>query len=397
MARERRIEPRESRRILLAAQELAAPPGRRAGPKSVQRLIEKLGFVQIDSIQVVEQAQHLILHARLEGDHRAALKTLREKDRALFEHWTHDASLIPTRWYAHWQPRFLRWQEYFERRTPEESGVRQKFESMLATVEARVRTGGALRSRDLDDLRDGHKAGSWWDWHPGKAGLERLWLTGRLAVARRERLEKVYDLSERIHAQAHAAPAPTPEEHRAWACRTALERLGVATAKEIADFWKSIPVREARAVADAGVRRGEWESVVLADTDGRERAAYATPQAHRLARVQPVEDRIRLLAPFDPVIRDRDRLLRRFGFDYRFEAYVPQKKRVYGYYVLPMLCGDRFVGRLDPKYDRKQGELIVRGPFWEEQAGTPAHARMLRDALDRLAGFLGAKGWHFSK
>lgn len=392
----RPIAAAESRRILLAAQGLAAAPGRRAGPAGVLQLIERLGFVQLDAINVLERSELLVLHARLDGDPRPALRQLLEKDRTLFEHWTHDASVIPTAWHPLWRRRFRR----FEQRLRARPGFRQRLgpdpDARLRDVEQRMRREGPLRSQDLVSMREDRKHGGWWDWHPGKASLEFLWLTGRAAITARRSGEKVYDLVERVLPErALRAEEPAAEEHLAWACRSALARLGVATAKEIADFWEAVKVTDVRAFARAATASGEWEAVELLDGDGKRRAAFAHPDSERLAKTEPLADRIRLLSPFDPVVRDRARLLRRFGFDYRFEAFTPRAKRRYGYYVLPFVRGDTFLGRIDPKLHRENAELTVRGPFWERGARSPENRRLLENAVERLAGFTGAERWRF--
>ena len=390
------IPPRESRRILLAAQGLATPPATRSGPASVQRLIERLGFVQVDSINVLERAHHLILQTRLESYRHETLTRLLEKDRSLFEHWTHDASLIPTRWYEHWKPRFAKYADRADRNAWWHERLGGDPAPLLKRIHARVRVDGPLRGRDLEDERSEDGGGGWWNWHPGKAALEHLWRVGKISIAGRARFEKLYDLAERVHPEAHARSKPSIAEHLEWACHTALERLGVATSNEVAAFWKSIPNADARAWCDAAVTRGEIESVVLEDLDGKRRPAYATEASRRLARIEPWADELRLLCPFDPVIRDRQRLARRFAFDYRFEAFVPAAKRQFGYYVLPILHGERFIGRIDPKFDRATDTLIVRGPWWEPGCGGREHQKQLKTATNRLATQIGAASWQFS-
>ena len=390
------IPPRESRRILLAAQGLATPPATRSGPVSVQRLIERLGFVQVDSINVLERAHHLILQTRLESYRHETLTRLLEKDRSLFEHWTHDASLIPTRWYEHWKPRFAKYADRADRNAWWHERLGGDPAPLLKRIHARVRVDGPIRGRDLEEERSEDGGGGWWNWHPGKAALEHLWRVGKISIAGRARFEKLYDLAERVHPEAHARSKPSIAEHLEWACHTALERLGVATSNEVAAFWKSIPNADARAWCDAAVTRGEIESVVLEDLDGKRRPAYATEASRRLARIEPWADELRLLCPFDPVIRDRQRLARRFAFDYRFEAFVPAAKRQFGYYVLPILHGERFIGRIDPKFDRATDTLIVRGPWWEPGCGGREHQKQLKTATNRLATQIGAASWQFS-
>jgi uncharacterized protein YcaQ len=389
------IPARESRRILLSAQGLAAPPATRSGPASVQRLIERLGFVQVDSINVLERAHHLILQTRLESYHHETLTGLLEKERSLFEHWTHDASLIPIRWYDQWKPRFERYAGRADRNTWWHERLGGDPAPLLKRIHARVRRDGPLRGRDLEDERSEDGGGGWWNWHPGKAALEHLWRVGKLSIAGRARFEKMYDLASRVHPEGDARPTPDEGTHLEWACRTAMDRLGVATAVEVAAFWKSIPSAAARSWCDAAVERGELEPIHLEDLDGTRRPAYATDRSRQMAKEDPWDEAIRPLCPFDPVIRDRKRILRRFDFDYRFEAFVPAPKRHYGYYTLPLLRGDRFVGRIDPKFDRAAECLLVRGPWWEPGCDTRQHRKMLETATNRLAVQIGAASYQF--
>jgi uncharacterized protein YcaQ len=389
-----------ARKLLLGGQGLLEDPRRRATPKVLDDLIHRMGFVQLDSINVVERAHHLILAARLQGYRPAMLSRLLERDRRLFEHWTHDASAIPTAWYRFWKVRFERhaarilgsaW--WRERIGPEPDRV-------IGHVRERLAREGTLLARDFEhEAAEG--SGKWWGWKPQKAALEYLWHTGEVAVAGRVNFHKIYDLAERVlPAAVLAAPRPDPEEHLDWACRTALERLGVATAEEIASFWEAVPLAAAKTWCERAAAVGEIVPVQADTADGsRPRAAYAVPDWEaRAAALPPAPPRIRLLAPFDPILRDRRRTQRLFDFDYRFEAFVPEPQRRHGYYVLPILEGERLIGRLDPKLHRGEGLLEVRGLWWEpgvkEMKGRRA---ALEAALDRLARFVGAERWALNR
>ena len=253
----RPVSPEESRRILLARQGLATPPAARSGPRSVARLVHRLGFVQVDSINVVERAHHLILHTRFDAYRPSTLTRLLEHERSLFEHWTHDASVIPLEFHAHWRPRFRRYEQRAEHRAWWKERLGRDPDALLARVLGRIRSEGPARARDFEDERRDAEGGSWWNWHPGKAALEHLWRTGRLAIAGRNGFEKIYDLAERVHPSTRSQAEPTDEEHVDWACRTALDRLGVATPAEIAAFWKSIPLARARAWCRSRIDEGE--------------------------------------------------------------------------------------------------------------------------------------------
>ena len=379
-----------ARRLLLAGQGLLSDPARPATPAAVAALVAQLGFVQVDSINVVARAHHLTLWSRLD-DYRPALLTgLLERSRRLFEHWTHDAAVIPTGWYQHWHHRFERdaarvranawWRERLGR-SPDGT-----LEAILRRIEAE----GPLGTADFEGAR---QPGGWWAWSREKAALEYLWRTGRLAVARRVNFQKVYDLAERVLPRAATLPRSSPEAHRDWALSTAVDRLGAGTPTELAAFLRAVGPAEARAWSAAQLAEGALVEVVVGTADGSApRRALARPgwEARALG-LPPAPTRMRLLSPFDPLVRDRDRATRLFGFDYRFEAFTPKGKRRHGYYVLPVLQGERLVARVDLKHDREAGELRVQGRWWE--AGAPATRRRvaaLDEALARLARQVGA-------
>jgi uncharacterized protein YcaQ len=197
----------------------------------------------------------------------------------------------------------------------------------------------------------------------------------------------------RVLPAAAALVAPGEAEHLEWACRTAFERLVIATPKEIADFWHAIPLDQARQWCQQAAKSGEIVAVLIESGNGEPpRAGFARHDWQvRLRKLPDALDRMRLLSPFDPVIRDRARVTRLFGFDYRFEAFVPEPKRQYGYYVLPMLEGEHLVGRLDSKFQRERGTLAVRRVFWEPRLKvTKERRKKLDEALARLATLIGA-------
>lgn len=389
-----------ARRLLMGAQGLLDDPRGKATADRLYALIERMGFVQIDSINIVERAHHLTLAARLQGYRPAMLQRLLERERRLFEHWTHDASAIPTDWYPWWKVRFERHRRrvlehpwWLERVGPEPQRV-------CDHVRERIVREGPLMAKDFEDERPAGTDKTWWGWKPQKAALEYLWWTGELAVAARVSFHKVYDLAARTYPAAHAAPRPDDEEHLDWACRTALERLGTATAGEIAGFWHAAPLEQVRAWCARAAANGEIAAVRIEPAGGgKPWEAYALPDWQaRAAALPPAPPRIRLLSPFDPILRDRRRTQRLFGFDYRFEAFVPEAQRRHGYYVLPILEGERLVGRLDPKLHREQGRLEVRALWWEPGVRESKGRRAaLEAALDRLARLVGAETWSLNR
>jgi len=378
----------EARRIFLARQGLSAPPGRMLGKAGLLQLIHDIGFVQVDSIATVERAHHQILFSRNQTYRREHLAELLEEDGELFENWTHDASIIPSAFFRYWKHRFRREDEtILERwRKWREPG----FEEAFGETYERIASGGAVLSRELK--AEDHKSGGWWNWHPNKTALEYLWRTGKVGIARRENFQKVYDLVERVLPPHHHAPDVDHDAFVDWACRSALERLGFATHGEIAAFWALISPEEAKAWVEA--HRDELRLVSVEPADGgKPRASHAFAGfPGSLGDIPEPPQRLRVLSPFDPLIRDRNRTERLFGYFYRIEVFVPEPKRQYGYYVFPLLEGDRLVGRIDMKADRKAGTLDVRRLWWEPKVRTSAgRMERLEAELARLAKFTGVE------
>ncbi|NNF79234.1 MAG: winged helix-turn-helix domain-containing protein, partial [Rhizobiales bacterium] len=353
-------------------------------------MIQSLGFVQVDSIQTVERAHHMILFARNQTYRPGHLKQLLEKDGELFENWTHDASIIPSEFYRYWRHRFAREErELAERwRRWNRTGFEEKLEEVLKFIE----DNGGCMSRDLGG--DAPKAsGGWWDWHPSKAALEYLWRTGALAVARRDGFQKVYDIPHKVIAPHHLVEAPEKDAFLHWACASALDRLGFATHGEIAAFWELISPADARAWCERQSAH-DLVKVEVESADGsKPKLCYARPGFEEaLDNLPSAPARLRVLSPFDPLIRDRKRTLRLFNFDYRIEIFVPEAKRKYGYYVFPLLEGDRLVGRIDIKHDRKEKALITKGLWFEPKIKASAGRRARLDAeLERIRRFTGAE------
>jgi len=376
-------------RLFLGAQGMLADAGRSAGRGAPQKVIEQMGFVQLDSINAVERAHHLILASRLDAYRREDFVHLLEQDRSLFEHWTHCASAIPTKWFAHWKPRFARAREYIRKNPNWQRYLGERPDEVVDRVRRRIAQEGPLRSQDFEHNRGGRPPG-WHRWRPPKAALEFLWFTGELMITHRENFQKVYDLTERVLPAHHELPSPTEAEQVEWACRTAFERLVIATPKEIARFWKAVTAAQTRRWCQDATRTGRLVPVFIRSSNGPEqRPSFALADwERRLGRLPDPPERMRLLCPFDPVVG----LGRRLGFDYRFEVFAPEAKREYGYYVMPILEGERLVGRVDPQFQRDRGVLAIRRVYWEPNVTvTRARCRKLEEAAIRLARFIGAE------
>jgi uncharacterized protein YcaQ len=381
-----RLSNDAARRIFLARQGLSAVPSRALSKAGLLSLIRQIGFVQVDSISTVERAHHQILFSRNQTFRKKHLTTLLEEDRALFEHWTHDAAILPSAFYPYWKHRFRRCEAPMRKRWTKWHG--KDFDKAFAETYARIEENGAVLARDVKQAD--HKSGGWWRWHPSKKALEYLWHTGKLAISGRRNFQKIYDLAERVIPADHLDDEVTHAEFIDWACRGALERLGFATHGEIAAFWDLVSPQEARDWVAAN--RDQLEEVEIECAGGAgPRAGYA------LSGLSPNPDdwpappgRVRVLSPFDPALRDRNRAERLFGFRYRIEVFVPESQREYGYYVFPLLEGDRIIGRIDMKADRRAGTLNV-AKLWLEPKVRASAGRLDRlDAeLNRLARFTG--------
>jgi uncharacterized protein YcaQ len=394
-----RISAREARHALLAAQGFAEDPLAPFATRSLLELIERVGYVQVDSINVVERAHHLTLFARNHQYRREQLAQLHERDRSLFEHWTHDASLIPVSFFAHWHHRRKRLVERKQDRL--HAWMRERLgpkpRQVIGAVLRRIEREGPLQSRDFEHAPG--KTGPWWGWKPAKAALEYLWWRGDLSISRRINFQKVYDLTARVYPLVHCLPPPTEKEFVDWCCREALARIGPATAREIAGFFGAVAVTESRAWCERAIRRGEVVPALIESSNVlKPVTGVALPDwRERSAGGAAASNVVRLLAPFDPIVRDRERARRLFSFDYTFEAFVPAPKRKFGYYVLPILRDDRLIGRTDLKNDRARRALVVQG-FWLERdvRSTKKLRGEIDDALGRLANFIGARTVEFT-
>ena len=387
------VSAEQGRRLVLGLQGLAEPHRRKLHDAALLDLITRMGFVQVDSINTVERAHQMILFSRATGYRPAQLRRLLERTRDLFENWTHDASIIPSQFYPYWMRRFENRRETLAARYSQWHGP--EFLKETDKVLERIAASGPVLSRDLSP--DGRKGpGAWWNWHPSKTALEYLWRTGQLAITKREGFQKAYDLTERVLPEPHRTE---PVDHDAlvdWSCREALSRMGFGTPAEIAGYWDLISTEDAKAWCETP---GNTIQTSVTQLNGRTRTLCGAPNLEAmLARAEDPAPSLRILNPFDPVLRDRKRLAGLFGFDYRIEVFVPAPKRRYGYYVFPLLEGDRLIGRVDMKADREAGSLNVTA-VWPELGVRFGKARIkkLESELERHRRFAGVDRLTFAE
>ena len=381
-----RLDNTAARHVFLDRHQLSEAPQGSSEGAELLALIHKLGFVQIDSINTVARAHDLILFSRKRRYRQKHLTRLYETGEALFEHWTHDAAVIPMAFYPWWHMRRTR--DAAKLRKQWKNWRRDGFEAKFDAVLERIGAEGPLSSADVGA---GEKRGSggWWDWHPSKTALEYLWRSGALSVVGRDAFRKRYDLAERVIDESLRAHQPDDAETIDWCCREAMARLGFATHGELAAFWAHITPAEAKVWCDAALARGDIIWVEIEGCDGTYRKALAPADLPDISPPKP-PGIMRMLSPFDPALRDRKRAERLFGFDYRIEIFVPEAKRKYGYYVFPVMQGDRIVARVDVKAHRDKDLLHVRalwpepGVRWSKSRARAFEAEAAR--LTRIAG-----------
>ncbi len=375
-----------ARRIFLAKQGLSTSPSRKLDKAGLLDVITGLGFIQVDSIQTVTRAHDQILFTRNQTYQPEHLRQLLEEDRSLFEHWTHDASILPMAFYPYWKLRFPREERWWRDRMARRG--RDDFDQDFPQTLAHIQKNGAVLARELK--APDHVSGGWWNWHPSKTALEFFWQTGDLSISRREGFQKVYDLPERVIPTSLLNCEISEQDYIHWACEQALQRLGFATPGEIAAFWRLVTPEEAKHWCERN--SDHLKTVHISPFDGaKARASYALADLNLSPDAWPDPPaRVRILSPFDPLIRDRKRMERLFGYHYRIEMFVPEPKRTYGYYVFPLLEKDRLIGRVDMKAYRKTGILAVR-KLWLETGIRATKGRMAAiDAeLARIARFCG--------
>ena len=377
-----RIDNLTARTLWLTSQGLGRTP---TGPLDLLDIIRQLGFVQLDTIQVVSRAHHHILWSRNQNYREPMLDKLLARDRSVFEHFTHDASVIPMEFLPMWQRQFRRKREQVDR-----AGWFRELpgEEARAAIKARITSEGALSTKAFDTKAP--NPGQMWSRPPHKLALDYMWYAGELATCHRVNFTKHYDLAERVF-PAHLREMDLSDRAQVdWLCAAALDRQGFATPGEIQRFWDAVGRAEVQDWIDGSA---SMQPVEIETADGQWTAALAPADIEaRIAELSPVTSRLRILNPFDPVIRDRARLSRLFGFDYRVEMFVPAAQRRWGYYVFPILERHRFVGRIEVKADRKAGTLTVF-KLWPEPGSRWSSARQGRlDAeLDRLTRFVGVE------
>tara|TARA_R110001606_G_scaffold177586_3_gene324136 strand:+ start:17868 stop:19037 length:1170 start_codon:yes stop_codon:yes gene_type:complete len=375
-----RISNRKARWLWLQSQGLSETP---TGPLDLPEMIRRLGYVQLDTIQNVTRAHHHILWSRNQNYREPMLDRLLGEDRAVFEHFTHDASVLPIEFYPMWRRQF--------RRLGDKVAGYASFKKAVSEIgadeiKARIAAEGPLSTQAFDTKVKGMK--QMWDRPPHKRVMDQLWYAGELATSHRHNFTKYYDLSERVIPALHRETVHEDADQIDWLCRNALDRLAFASPGEIQRFWGAVDAKETRLWAQSAT---DNVTVEVENYEGQWLKALAPPDIEtRLSSTPEPTARLRIINPFDPAVRDRSRLLTLFGFQYRNEMFVPAAQRQWGYYVYPILERDRFVGRIEIKADRSAGHLRVT-QYWPEPGvrGSATRQNRLVAELSRLARLIG--------
>jgi uncharacterized protein YcaQ len=364
------------RRIALNQQGLLKADSFGRGKQATLRAIEQIGYVQIDTISVVERAHHHVLWSRV-SNYKSQYLTELVAERQLFEYWSHAAAWLPMKDYRFSLPRMK-----------QANGDRNWFgdcdKKLIQQVLHRVQHEGALLARDFEDTRKGKK--EWWDQKPAKRALEQLFMQGELMVTRREGFQKVYDLPERIIPDWVDTTEPTLEEYADYLIDNTIRAHGFATTKSMVYLRKGKPLRHA---IDLRLQVKLEDGQVLKLELDNDNDIYVLPEL--LDRPAPRSNKfVRILSPFDNAIIQRQRGQNIFQFNYQIECYLPAPKRQFGYFCLPILYGDQFVARADCKAHRKQGMFEIKSLHYEpEFLPNEDFTQAFSSAIDSFSKFNG--------
>lgn len=367
------------RRLALNAQGLlqAQPFGR--GLAGARRAIGHVGYVQIDTISVVERAHHHVLHTRVPGFEPAMVDRML-RDRDIFEYWSHAAAFLPIADFRFSLP------YKHAIRSGQTHWFRKPDRALMAELLARIRAEGPLRSRDLE--AGASKQAGWWDWKPAKKALEQLYMEGELMVSDREGFQKSYDLTERVLPAGVDTRMPTTDEFASHLLEQQLRCHGLVSLKGLTYLRRNADLRQAvKALVNDRLAQGTLEPVRVNGGEVFLLVAGALDQP-----LPRLGNRLRILSPFDNSVIQRDRLRALFKYDYQIECYMPEAKRQYGYFCLPLLYRDEFIGRMDCKAHRQRRQLEIKSLHFEpHRFGDDAVVSAFADAIGNFCRFQGCE------
>lgn len=346
--------------------------------KDLLNIITKLGYVQIDTISIIERAHKHILWTRFPGYRNDMLDELIDKDKKVFEFWDHAAAYLPMKFYRFSLPRKKMYAEKYKT-------WEKKNKKLLKYILERISAEGPLQSRDFDDPK---KRGLWWDWKPAKEGLEFLFHTGRLIARARKNFQKVYDLPERFLTAAVNTEMPSYEELAEHLIMKSITSGGITAENE----FTYLRYHNRNITKKVLIDLTENSKLIPVKISNDEKTIYysTTKILNKLNNAFKFSNDVYILSPFDNLVIQRGRLKKIFGYDYVIECYLPAHKRKFGYFCLPVLYGDKIAGKIDARADRKTGELTVINEFWETGVKTNKDFRNIYlNKLNELALFAG--------
>ncbi len=347
------LELERLRRLALLSQGLLQAKPYGAGLAGTRRAIHHLGYIQIDTISVVERAHHHVLHSRVPGFKPEIINQLLA-DGDIFEYWSHAAAFLPISDFRFSLPykHAIKSGQVHWYKNPDRK--------LMAELLARIRSDGPLRSRDIES--EGSNSAGWWDWKPAKKALEQLYMEGELMVSKREGFQKTYDLAERVLPSHINTKLPAVEDFAAHLIDQQLRCHGLVSLKGITYLRRNTALRKAvKTLIQDGVNQQTLEQIQL--PNGEIFIVAAGALENRLPRLN---NRLLILSPFDNSVIQRERLKALFAYDYQLECYLPEAKRQHGYFCLPLLYRGHFVGRMDCKAHRKRQHLEIKALYLEQ-------------------------------
>ena len=329
------------------------------GKTGILQTIEKLGYVQIDTINVIERSHHIVFFTRCPDYKKDYLHDLQAKDKKIFEYWAHAASFIPMKDYRFYLPAM--------KRKPKKGSWLDKWikehRTLIKKVKERIVKEGPLTANNFKDVKN-RKRDPWWDWKPAKLALEVLFCKGVLMIKERRNFQRVYELTEKVLPKNLDTTKPTEKEEKKFFIKRALDALGIATVQDINKY-----------IGISG-KLNEWiknmndsKDILIIEIDGLKKPYYILPKTISEIKKTKLKsnNKVKFLSPFDNSLILRDRTENLFGFTYSLECYMPKNKRKYGYFSLPILWQNKLIGRIDPKADRNNNILIINNLHLEDK------------------------------
>lgn len=372
-----KLSLKDARQIILTSQKLSIV-NKTQSKEELYNIIEQLGYIQIDTISVVERSHHHILWSRLPTYKKSMLDELLEKDKCIFEYWSHAAALLPMKDFKFSLVR----KRNFSKKYKTWGSADKK---IIKKVYDRVKAEGPLQSKDFEGIIQ--KSTGWWNWKPSKDALDYLFHTGKLMVVRRQGFQKVYDLTERVLPENLDSAIPTEKEFYQHLIITSLKSNGLSSQREIMYLRKYD-----RKIFEKSINEFIRDGIItVISIEGIEYEKYYTfKEKLDLLNIKKRMSDLHILSPFDNLVIQRKKLKTFFNFDYQLECYVPQLKRKFGYFCLPVLYGDRFIGKIDLKASRSTVSLIINNLFKEKGVNLNEGLKnKLTKKLTELAHFSG--------